>query len=243
VVHLEAEYQRTPYSPEIAEWLRARARRDLEVNRRRLRRYGVRRGARLLEIGSFVGAFLDFARDADADVVGVDLNGALCRCCRRRGHDVREGAFSAEDFPEHVFDGVWILNCFEAFSDLQENLRQVRRVLRPSGDLVIRTPNAAFVELAHRDTTPEWLRQVADHNALLGVPYRRCLSMPALAMVLIDACFEVHECRGRSFSSHAQQSTMAWDAARSVPNAAGPAHRTPNVPVQPWVEISARRLP
>src|SRR5438046_2182392 len=77
------------------------------------------------------------------------------------------------------------LNCFEALPDLDGTLHDVRRMLRPEGWLVIRTPNASFVCLAHAEQAGRWLRPVADANALLGMPFRRCLSVRGITTLFV----------------------------------------------------------
>jgi len=116
--------------------------------------------------------------------------------CRVRGHDVRSTRFSADLFTDGEFDGVWILNCFEALDDLHETLEHVSRVVRPGGRLVIRTPNAAFVGLAHTEPADPRLRARADRHGLLGIPFRRCLSPAGIVGLLAGHGFRVADLHG-----------------------------------------------
>jgi SAM-dependent methyltransferase len=155
---------------------------------------------------------------------------------------VHSGAFSADDFPDHSFDGIWILNCFEALPDISDALQQIRRLLKPDGRLVIRTPNAALVALSHHPRAPDWLRNLADRNALLGMPYRRCLSLPALTTVLTAQKFRVEEWRGREFAScKTTRSRIAADSARVLRLTAYQLASLPGRPQHPWLEIAATR--
>jgi SAM-dependent methyltransferase len=224
---LERAYRQVPYACDVADELHRRARRDLEHDLPRLRRYGLAPGAQLLEIGSYVGAFLDLARDLGCHVTGIDINVDLTRRCRRRGHDVRLHPFAAAEFAEQQFDGIWILNCFEALDDLHRTVEQARSVLRPGGTLVIRTPNAELVTLAHVDEAMARVRTIADANGLLGMPFRRCLSPRALVDLLGAHGFEIAELCGREFSSacRARSTAMCVTAGR----------------VPPWLEVCAVR--
>ena len=225
--------------------IRRRARADLVRDRRHLRRYGMERGARLLEIGSYVGAFLEVARQLGCSAVGVDLNPDLCRYSIDRGHDVRNAPFSADDFDGEQFDGVWILNCFEELPDLDGTLHDVRRMLRPEGWLVIRTPNASFVCLAHAEQAGRWLRPVADANALLGMPFRRCLSVRGITTLFVRHGFGRVDVRGREFSSLGPEGcSAAWAASRPLRGAAySVASRLAGQPVHPWLEVAASPRP
>jgi SAM-dependent methyltransferase len=195
-------------------------------------------GAELLEIGSYVGAFLDFARDSGCQVVGIDVNRVLSRYCRQRGHDVRNVAFSARLFHGARFDGVWILNCFEALPAPRDTLKQARDVLRPGGSVVIRTPNADFVTLAHNRGAPRWLRTIADANGLLGVPFRRCFSPDALIDFLRREGFEITTLRGREFASRVPSGSPPASFRRAAWTICSIVARRP---LHPWLEVHACR--
>jgi len=238
--NLDELYRHARYSEPAAARLRDKALADLDAESGRLARLGCRPGARLLEIGSYVGAFLDFARTAGCDIVGVDPNEALAEWCRGRGHEVRTAPFIAELFPGEQFDGVWILNCFEQLSNLDEVLHGAHRLLRPGAPVVIRTPNAPFVEVAHRSSLG-FVRQLADANALLGVPYRRCLTSTAIRLLLTRHRFRTPRVRGREFSSSAPDgwpsSWAAWRRSRLAAFTAASiiSGRT----LHPWLEVVA----
>jgi SAM-dependent methyltransferase len=239
---VEQLYRRCIYPVAVAARLRDKALADLDAESRRLVRLGCRPGARLLEVGSYVGAFLDFAGGAGCDVVGVDLNDSLAEWCRQRGHDVRTTAFAAELFPGERFDGVWILNCFEQLSDLDQVVHDAKSLLRPGAPLVVRTPNAVFIEQAHRGNST-LLRRIAAANAVLGVPYRRCLSPAAVCLLLARHRFRELEIRGREFSSLPPENwPSSWAASRKLRLAA---YRAASVlkgeVLHPWLEVVALR--
>jgi SAM-dependent methyltransferase len=231
-------YRRARYPVAVATPLRDKALADLNADSNRLARFGCGPGARLVEVGSYVGAFLDFARGAGCDIVGVDPNEALAGWCRQRGHDVRTAVFSAELFPRETFDGVWILNCFEQLPDLDAAVQDAHRVLRPGGPLVIRTPNAAFVAAAHHSSRTV-LRRIADANAVLGVPYRRCLTPSTIRVLLTRNGFRDVHVRGREFSSVGPSRWVAWSAPRL--GAYRAASLVAGRIVHPWLEIVAVR--
>ena len=241
LVDLERVYASWHYDFARVERLRTHQVADLRREEPRLTRFGLRPGARLVEIGSYVGALLDVATDAGCQIVGVDVNPELVRLARGRGHDVRRGSLDRLDGLPDQNDGVWILNCFEQLSDLDGVLCRAHSLLRHGGHLVIRTPNATFVSALHRPHQPARLSSTLDANAVLGVPFRRCLSARGITQLLHDHRFRVEEIRGREFTSRTPAgSTGAWGALRPLRGLAyGLASTVTGEPMHPWLEILA----
>src|SRR5262245_11674543 len=74
---------------------------------------------RVLEIGSFVGGFLEAAREAGWYAVGLDPGRQLARDCRRRGLRVIEGTFEELAARDELFavDCLAIWNTFDQLAD------------------------------------------------------------------------------------------------------------------------------
>lgn len=212
-------YARCRYRPDTLDQLRRRGRAELDRDAGRLRARGVVGGARLLEIGSYGGAFLELAHERGCRVTGIDVNADVVAHCDARGLDVRCEPFEARRFGAGEFDGVWILNCFEQLPDHVRVLAGAARLLRPGGTLVIRTPDARFLRLLYGTRAGARLRRVASANALLGVPYAKCFSPAALTRAIEAHGLRVQRVEAQAFSSLA---------------AAGGAAR-------PWLEVTARR--
>jgi hypothetical protein len=113
----------------IAEMVAAQVdlyRRKIPVLRRLLGERG-----RLVEVGSFLGGFLEVARTAGLDALGVDPNHQMAESCRERGLRVFEGTLEAL-LAEHESlraDGVLIWNTFDQLADP----RRARGAPAPSG--------------------------------------------------------------------------------------------------------------
>ena len=154
--------------------------------------HGLRRGADILEVGSYVGGLLAVADRAGCAATGIDVGRETSEFVRRLGFDVLTGQLEAHRFAAGSFDAVFVLNCFEQLPDPAATLRELRRVLRDDGSLVIRTPDADFVRAAH--TRP--VQAIAGRTGVLGVPFVRCLSSRALDAMLRAGHFHPVASRG-----------------------------------------------
>ena len=97
-------------------------------------------GARLLDAGSGSGRTLDeLARFGS--VAGVELNPLGVEAARARGHlDVREAPVESIPYPDAAFDLVTCLDVIEHTPDDVRSLRELRRVTRPGGAVVVTVP-------------------------------------------------------------------------------------------------------
>jgi hypothetical protein len=101
------------------------------------------RGQRVLEVGFGNGAFMAWARDAGADVHGIELNEAMRVAARQHGFVVHDRSFA-----ELVAQG-WRCDLVVAFdviehwdsAELVENFGLVRELLHDGGLFLARCPN------------------------------------------------------------------------------------------------------
>jgi ubiquinone/menaquinone biosynthesis C-methylase UbiE len=107
-----------------------------------LRRLSLPGGARVLDVGCGTGALLNELRrlDAGRSLFGVDLSSCMLTEAARKteGEVPLTGAVAeALPFDENEFDVVVSCNAFHFFLDPESFLAEVRRVLRPGGQLVV----------------------------------------------------------------------------------------------------------
>ena len=99
---------------------------------------------RLLDIGCGVGVFLELARARGWQVTGVDISDYAVQHAReQRGLDARCGVLRDMQFNDGSFDVITMWDVIEHLPDPLAELREVRRVLRQDGCLLINTPNEA----------------------------------------------------------------------------------------------------
>jgi 2-polyprenyl-6-hydroxyphenyl methylase/3-demethylubiquinone-9 3-methyltransferase len=100
-------------------------------------------GSRVLDVGCGEGLFAAELARAGMGVVGVDVAEEPLRRARARDASLDLRIVPAEDtwpLPDAGFDAVWAGETIEHVADTEGWLREVRRVLRPGGSLLLSTP-------------------------------------------------------------------------------------------------------
>ena len=144
---LQADHQRVAdyYDSQYhAEASAGRPARDLH---RLARRFGIQREHRVLDVACGTGEWLAVLAGMGAVVSGIDISARAVEVCRQR---LPEGVFEtgvAENlpFPTGSFDLVTCMGSLEHFLDQPRALREMVRVARPSGRLLILVPNSGFL--------------------------------------------------------------------------------------------------
>ncbi len=110
--------------------------------RETLRRIDIRPGERVLDCGCGTGVFLDAAAATQPNAVftGLDLTPEMLKSARRRlaNHaGLAGGLAEVLPFADEVFDMVVSVSVFHFIRAPRNALREVRRVLKPGGRLVL----------------------------------------------------------------------------------------------------------
>jgi SAM-dependent methyltransferase len=93
---------------------------------------------RVLDVGCGIGDMVAFRQNT----VGVDVNSYTVDFCRKRGLDARLMAIDQLPFADAEFDGAICDNVLEHVENPRALLAEMRRVLRPSGRLLLGVPGA-----------------------------------------------------------------------------------------------------
>jgi len=133
------------------------------------------RRPRILDVGCGTGAnLLMLSQYGDAE--GVDISEDALAFCRERGlANVKLGAAEKLPYEDGTFDLVTALDVVEHMDDDLAGLREMRRVLRPGGRVLLFVPTFMFLWGVQDD--------VSNH--------RRRYRLPELQRVLEQAGFEI----------------------------------------------------
>ena len=126
---------------------------------------------RLLEIGSYLGILLDRLRADGWTTTGLEPSHKVAVYSRERyGHDIIEGLLPHPALPAGAYDTVLLLHVIEHMPDPAESVREIRRLMKPGGVLVVETPrfdSLMFKLLGRRERS---LNNCAGHLFFFAVP-------------------------------------------------------------------------
>jgi 2-polyprenyl-3-methyl-5-hydroxy-6-metoxy-1,4-benzoquinol methylase len=118
---------------------------------------------RLLEVGAAGGHFLDEARDAGFECVGLEPAPGYAESARERfGLDVRAGFVEDADLPAASFDVVCAWHVVEHLADPRAALERVRTLLHEGGHLLVEVPNIDSVYAKRRRA--RWFNLDPEHH-------------------------------------------------------------------------------
>ena len=132
------------------------------------------REKQILDAGCGTGAILQRLNNPEKNV-GIDLSAEAISICRRRGlNNVRQGDISALPFADSSFDAVICSSVLyhQWVSHVAGAMREMHRVLRREGLLLVNVPAFRFLHSAHDDAVmtarrfrkPEMRKLLLDQN-------------------------------------------------------------------------------
>ncbi len=220
-------------------------RRSYRAQARRLTRIADAAGSGL-EVGSYVGAFLDAARSRGWRFEGVDVNQGASRFARAQGLTVTIGTI--DEVPAaRRFDAVAVWNCLDQLPDPRHVIQRARSLLARGGIVAVRVPNgeayARWRDAAEGGRTAPIARAVLAHNNLLTFPYRYGFTLRSLRRLLRDAGLGITHVYGDTLVPVADEHTRTWArveerAVKGMLRALRTLRLTPATAL-PWLEVYA----
>ena len=99
-------------------------------------------GGRLLDVGCATGNFLmGMKRLPNWELYGVEPNEHAARVAQENGLNVFVGVLEQARYPDNFFDAVTLWDVLEHLHDPKTSLKEIFRILKPGGLLVVRVPN------------------------------------------------------------------------------------------------------
>jgi 2-polyprenyl-3-methyl-5-hydroxy-6-metoxy-1,4-benzoquinol methylase len=115
--------------------------RTFQRNLRIVERYAACKG-KILDVGAAAGFFLNVARKSGWQPYGVEPSRWLSAYGREKlGIDIQQGTLRETDYPDGYFDVVTMWDVLEHVTDPLCELREVRRILKKGGILIINYPD------------------------------------------------------------------------------------------------------
>ena len=97
---------------------------------------------RLLDIGCYIGTFLNIAKQNGWQCYGVEPSPTICAYAKKTyGLDIFPGFLHQARFQDCFFDVITMFHVLEHTSSPTNELREIRRMLKPDGLLIIEVPN------------------------------------------------------------------------------------------------------
>jgi SAM-dependent methyltransferase len=239
-------YARKAPAPDTLQSLHETQRSAVRAQAAELRR-AMGHGGSVLEVGSYVGAFLAAAKHEGFAAEGVDVNAEVNRFTRSLGFAVHDGQLDAAAF-DHEFDALAIWNTFDQLPDPRGTLREAASLVRANGVLALRVPNGDFYRTTRRRLVSgsrlarAAAREALAQNNLLGFPYRWGFTPRALRVLLSESGFDIVRIRGDVLVPIADEWTRAWARVEEIGvKAAMRVVARLRPATAPWIEIYARR--
>ena len=207
------------------------------------------RGGTVLEVGSYVGAFLDAAGGEGLTAEGADVSEPANCFARSLGFVAHDGELR-DIPPDREFDAVVVWNTFDQLVDPRGTIASAVDRLSASGVFAVRVPNGqCYVTWRRRLDGPGRVRRAAARsilaqNNLLTFPYRWGFTVGSLSRLLRDAGLVVELVYGDVLVPIGDEWTRPWarveervaKAVLRVVASRDPEHA-------PWIEVYARKTP
>ena len=233
---VESIYERDCPARELLQALHDTQRRSYAAQARRLRRL-LSRGASVVEVGSYVGAFLSASRDEGLSASGVDINPAVNEFTRSLGFQVRDGELGELDI--EPVDAIAIWNTFDQLHDPRGAVVAAFARLKPGGLLAIRVPNGAYYRRMRREGPASFASAMLAHNNLLTFPYRWGFTPRSLRVLIESVGFRPTRTVGDVLVPISDEWTRPWARLeeRALKWLLRRARRNPEA--LPWFEVYA----
>ncbi|RTY97382.1 class I SAM-dependent methyltransferase, partial [Flavobacterium bomense] len=101
---------------------------------------------RILDIGAGTGDFLSVAKNAGWETIGVEPSDRAKAIAKSKGVSFVE---ETSELDSHSFDVISMWHVLEHVPDLDKQIKELKRLLKPTGTLIIAVPNFKSFDAKH----------------------------------------------------------------------------------------------
>lgn len=121
-------------------------------------------GARVLDIGTAGGAFLDAAKQYGYNAYGMEPSIDLVNRGKARGLQIEQGTIDSHSFEQGSFDMVCLWDVIEHLPDPKAALLEIKKLLKPNGILLINYPDIGTTQAKLAGKRFWWILSVHLHH-------------------------------------------------------------------------------
>lgn len=149
--------------------------------------FGIKPGQKILDIGYGSGYFLKAAAQADLDTYGVDISEEGMKIAQKTSPNSKLFIGKGEDlkFEDNFFDHVSCIGVLEHFMDIEKGIKEMKRVIKPGGTLLILVPNINFLYWKFRSNKGTEQQDISEALMSLG-QWRDKFTKEGLEVLKID---------------------------------------------------------
>lgn len=100
-----------------------------------------KKNGKILDLGCGAGKFISEVQNLGFETYGVDVSKDAYEIARKKGIKVFHGELIEQKFPNNCFDAVTLWHSFEHLYNPDLTLREIARILKKDGILIMETPN------------------------------------------------------------------------------------------------------
>lgn len=106
-------------------------------------------GLKILDVGCGTGAVIEYLRFKNQQAMGIDASSIAVDYCRQKNLPVEKSEAHKTKFSEEVFDVVLALDLLEHLENPEEAIKEMKRILKQGGLLIITVPAHQFLWSYH----------------------------------------------------------------------------------------------
>jgi 2-polyprenyl-3-methyl-5-hydroxy-6-metoxy-1,4-benzoquinol methylase len=102
---------------------------------------------KILDIGCGDGFFLSCLKDLGWQVKGIEIDEKSAQFANQQGLNVFAGILEQANLPDNFFDVIRLSHTLEHVYNPKETLKEIYRILKPNGSVIIKVPNFNSIAL------------------------------------------------------------------------------------------------